>query len=113
MTDYPAELAFQCAALKLPAPAREVQFHATRKWRADLLWQRPKPLIVEVEGGGFVGGRHGRGIGLEKDAEKYAEALCLGYPVLRVTPRQIRTGAAVNWIQRYFSRDSNDKCNGA
>src|SRR5256885_16223115 len=66
---------------------REVRFHPSRKWRADFLWPTP-PLIVEVEGGSFVSGRHTRGTSFEADCEKYAEAAILGYRVLRVTPRQ-------------------------
>ena len=89
----------QCRALGLPTPETEVRFHPVRKWRADLLWREPRPLICEVEGGVFVQGRHSRGTGMEADMEKYAEALLLGYPVLRVTPRQIKNGKAVTWIQ--------------
>jgi len=95
-------LVSQIRAFGLPTPEAEVKFHPVRKWRADLLWREPRKLIVEVEGGVFVGGRHSRGLGLEADAVKYAEALCLGYPVLRVTPRHIRQGQAVEWIQRFF-----------
>lgn len=88
-----------CKAVGLPTPELEVRFHPVRKWRADLLWRAPKPLIVEVEGGVYVQGRHSRGAGLEADAEKYAEAMIAGFPVLRVTPRQVKTGQAVRWIE--------------
>ncbi len=95
-------LVHQVRACGLPAPEAEVRFHPVRKWRADLLWRAPKKLIVEVEGGVFVQGRHSRGVGMEKDAVKYAEALVLGFPVLRVTPRQVKNGQAIGWIERYF-----------
>ena len=39
--DYPAELAFQCKAINLPVPARELEFAKAvfgRKWRFDLAW---------------------------------------------------------------------------
>jgi len=48
--------------------------------------------------GTWINGRHSRGSGFEKDAEKYAEALCLGWKVLRVTGSQICTGKAIKWI---------------
>lgn len=76
---------------------REFRFHDLRRWRADF---RCGPVLVEVEGGGFVGGRHGTGTGMEKDCEKYSEAAALGYRVLRVTPRQIKSGYALDVIER-------------
>ena len=92
-------------AAGLPEPETEVRFHPSRKWRADLLWREPRKLILEVEGGVFVQGRHTRGAAFEADAEKYAEAILAGYPVLRVTPRQVKTGQAVQWVTRFFQRE--------
>ena len=81
---------------------REYVFHPTRRWRFDLAFLHEK-VAVECEGGGFVAGRHSRGAGLEADSAKYAEALCLGWRVLRVTPRQIQTGQAAAWIRRLLA----------
>lgn len=81
---------------------RECQFDPPRKWRFDFAWPEQK-LAVEIEGGVFVSGRHSRGAGLTADCEKYAEALCLGWRVLRVTPAQVgmdRAGQALGWIER-------------
>jgi very-short-patch-repair endonuclease len=89
----------QCAALGLPTPETEVRFHPVRKWRADYLWRQER-LICEVDGGVFVQGRHSRGAGIEKDVEKFAEAMALGYRVLRVTTRHVKNGQAVTWIER-------------
>jgi very-short-patch-repair endonuclease len=92
-------LAWQCEAAGLPAPEREVRFHATRRWRFDLLW-RAKRIAIEVDGGVFLGGRHTRGVGYTKDCEKLNEALLLGFRVLRVTPGQVQSGQALAWIER-------------
>ena len=63
-----------------------------------------RPLLaVEVDGGGFVQGRHSRGAGLEKDAEKFAEAAILGWTVIRVTPKQVQSGQALAWIERLLA----------
>lgn len=78
---------------------REYKFHSRRKWKADFYIPRHL-LIVEVEGGGFIHGRHNQGVGMEDDCEKYAEAMCLGLTVLRVTPRQVDNGKALEWIKR-------------
>jgi very-short-patch-repair endonuclease len=78
-------------------PVREHRFHHVRMWRFDLAWP-DYHLAVEVDGGGFVGGRHGRGMGIEKDCEKLAHAVIDGWRVMRVTPTQIRKGLAIQWV---------------
>lgn len=83
---------------KLPMPEREYVFAAPRKFRADFCWP-DRMLMVEVDGGGFVGGRHGRGLGMEADCEKASLAAVLGYRVIRVTPRHIVSGKAIEWIR--------------
>lgn len=112
------ELVWQCKAAGLPEPWREPKFHPKRKWRLDLLFPpihtgpnlwpataREYPLAVEVEGGVYLpgGSRHTRGKGFEADCEKYFEAMALGYRILRVTPRHIREGKALAWIEKLLS----------
>ena len=87
---------------------REFVFHSTRKWRADFaIWRlsdSDKCLLVEIEGTVYgKPGRHQRVDGMERDCEKYAEALLSGYPVLRVTPKMVRDGRALQYIERYFN----------
>ena len=93
---------------------REFRFHPVRRWRADFAihdrMQKEKPtLLVEVEGVNYASirtgghpGAHRSVEGMQKDAEKYAEALLLGYPVLRVVPSMVKGGQAIQYIQRYF-----------
>ena len=69
----------------LPHPHREFRFEPSRRWRADYCWPE-RGIILEVEGGVWTGGRHTRGSGFLKDAEKYNHAATLGYRVVRVTP---------------------------
>jgi very-short-patch-repair endonuclease len=89
----------QCELAGYPAPQAEWRFHPTRRWRFD--WAFPAVrFAVEVEGGGWIGGRHTRGAGFEKDLDKYAEALVLGWRVLRVTPKQVNDGRALQLIER-------------
>jgi len=88
------ELAWQLTGAGIPF-RREVRFHPRRKYAADFaVGERPEVLLVEVEGQG----RHQRRVGFEADAEKYAEALMLGFVVLRVTPRHIQKSLALRWI---------------
>ena len=112
---HEAELAFQ---LKHATPFQFVEqykFHPEREWRSDFaifgrvmteftrfrVFSMDVPLLVEVEGG-IRGkpGRHQRIDGMEADCEKYAEAMLMGFRVLRVMPRQVKSGVALQWIER-------------
>lgn len=93
----------QCRAAGLPAPVLEFRFHETRRWRFDYAWPE-RLLAMEVDGGGWVQGRHSRGRGIEADCEKFAEALVRGWRVLRVTPAQVKSGAALGWVQALLQR---------
>ena len=95
-------LLLQCKAVKLPEPVTEHVFHLTRKWRLDVAWPDQR-IAVEVDGGGWINGRHSRGAGMEKDAEKYAEAVLLGWRVFRTTPRQVKDGLTLRWLERAFT----------
>ncbi len=84
----------------LPQPERQVRFHPTRGWRLDFGWPELR-LAVEIEGlvpGGK--GRHQTIGGMTEDLVKYAEALCLGWRVLRVSQAQVRSGQALEWAER-------------
>lgn len=95
----------QVRAYGLPEPEPEHLFAGSigRRWRFDLAFI-DRRLAVEVEGGVWVKGRHTRGAGFEKDCEKYAHALLLGWRVLRVTPGMIRRGEAVRMLAALIQR---------
>jgi very-short-patch-repair endonuclease len=93
--------AFQLRALGIQA-VREHRFAPPRRWRFD--FALPELLIaVEIEGGVWTGGRHTRGSGFTADAEKYAEALCLGWRVLRITGDHVRSGQGLKWLERLMA----------
>lgn len=77
-----------CAVHRLPLPDAEYRFHPTRRWRFDYAFPAQK-VALEVEGGVWTRGRHTRGAGFLKDAEKYNAAAVLGWRIIRVTPRQL------------------------
>ena len=74
-----------------------------RDWRADfaILGHR---LLVEVEGGGWIGGRHSRGKGFAEDLLKYEAALRLGWTVYRCDPEMIRSGRAIETVLMFLGR---------
>lgn len=94
--------AFQLRAMKWPEARREYKFHPKRLWRLDFAWPEQK-IGVEIEGGVWTGGRHSTGVGFTLDCEKYAEAMCLGWSILRVTGSQVESGQAINWLMRVYT----------
>jgi hypothetical protein len=77
----------------------EVMFAPPRKWRLDYLVSGR--LAVEIEGGGWTGGRHTRGAGFAADLEKYATAVSMGLWVMRLSPQQILSGAAKDFLRAW------------
>jgi hypothetical protein len=70
----------------VPPPHREFAFAAPeRKFRFDFAWPVLK-VALEVEGGVWSRGAHGRGSGIVRDIEKYNLAVSMGWRVLRCTP---------------------------
>lgn len=106
MSEAETLLAVQLEQAGIPFE-REYRFAPPRKWRADfaldrddwMSYERPG-ILVEIDGGGWVQGRHTRGSGFEKDAEKQSAAAILGYRVIRVVPKQVEDGRALLWIKQ-------------
>lgn len=81
----------------------EWRFHPSRRWRLDLAV--PSLLVgLEVQGGVFSGGKHGRGDGQLKDHEKLNHAQLLGWIVLQATPRQVGTPQLTDLIVQACQR---------
>ena len=91
-------LAAQIKAANVPKPKTQFKFCETRRWKSDFAWPDRK-IIVEVEGGIWVNGRHTRAIGFQKDCEKYNAAALLGYRVFRVTPQHVSNHYAIELIK--------------
>jgi len=84
----------QLVAAGLPEPALEFFFAKDdlgREWRADLAYPS-EWILIEIEGGTWVRGRHSRGAGYEGDCEKYDVATLMGYRVYRFTSNQVKRG---------------------
>lgn len=93
------QLALNLQLLKFPQFVREYPFHKTRKWRLDFFFPDYK-VGIEVQGGIHTGGHHVTGTGYEKDCDKLNEAQIAGIIMLYVTPKMIKTGEAVVYIER-------------
>lgn len=75
-------------------PETEYKFHASRKWRFDFAWPTAK-IAVEIMGGTWTGGAHVTGVGYENDCEKLNAAVSLGWKVLYLTSKMVRSGEGI------------------
>jgi hypothetical protein len=81
-------------------PVMQYPFAAAigRKWRADFAWPEFM-LLCEIQGGAYSGGRHVRGKGYEDDCERKSTAVAMGWAFVEATPRHVREGKALRWVE--------------
>ena len=82
----------------------EYQFAPPRRWRCDFAWP-DRLVMVEIEGGSWIKGRHNYGPGFENDCRKYNTAEMLGWTVYRFTPHMVRSGEAIAFMRVVFEKD--------
>lgn len=88
-----------CVAAGIGKPESEYKFAPPRKWAFDYCW--PSHMVaLEVEGGIWKQGRHNRASGFIKDLEKYNQAACLGWRLIRCTTEQFESGEIINTLVR-------------
>lgn len=81
----------------------EWRFHEERRWRFDYSFcHRAQLVAIEIEGGGWIQGRHSRGAGFEGDLEKYATASSMGWMIFRFSPKMVLSGAAKDYIAKWL-----------
>lgn len=78
-----------------PPLTEEYRFHKKRMWRADYACVEAR-VLIEIEGGVWIRGRHLRPQGFVADAEKYNTATLEGWAVIRLPPSFIDS----EWIGR-------------
>jgi hypothetical protein len=89
-----------CKSEGLPTPLREVRLIEDRKYRADYYFQGIKKRVaLEVEGGSWIGGRHTRAVGFNKDMEKYNSYTTKGIYLYRVDPKSLLSLKTINDIK--------------
>jgi very-short-patch-repair endonuclease len=81
-----------------PGIRTRLRIAGLRDWRFDFSHHRHR-VAVEIEGGGWSGGRHTRGPGFAEDLRKYAAAQRLGWRVIRVSPEMVRSGEALATVR--------------
>jgi very-short-patch-repair endonuclease len=73
---------------------REFRFAPPRRWRADFALLEPR-ILIEVQGGHWISGRHNHAISYEAELERINAAQIAGYRVLQYTTRQVVSGEAI------------------
>lgn len=103
--DYKAEFEQQLSLVGIQVE-REYFFHPSRKWRSDWIVKGTK-VLVEFEGGLFKkrAAGHSSVTGILRDLEKYNEATLLGFIVIRIAPNHVRSGEALQWVERAIVLD--------
>jgi very-short-patch-repair endonuclease len=99
MSSLEETFALQLRALNINGFEREYRFHPVRRWRFDFANPEQK-LAIELHGAIYTQGRHSRGKGIEGDMEKINEAQILGWDVLCFSGGMVKSGEAINQIER-------------
>jgi len=102
MSQLEEYLSWQMKVADVLEPVKEHRFHPKRRWRFDFAWP-DLMLAVEVEGHGGAKSRHTSFTGFQNDCTKYNEACLLGWRVLRFTGPMVKSGEALDTIERMLS----------
>lgn len=92
-------MALQLKALKIPFEREVMFYNPHRTWRFDFVITGTK-FALEIEGAIWSNGRHTRGSGWEKDAEKYNTAAACDWKVFRFSTGMVKKGEAIKFLQR-------------
>jgi very-short-patch-repair endonuclease len=88
---------FWCNAMKLARPVRNFRFHKTRKFEIDFAWPSLR-IGVEIQGGVWTRGAHGRPANIIRDMVKHNLLLDMGWRVYHYTPSEVISGLAVQHV---------------
>ena len=97
--------AMQLDAAGLTQYVREYQAIPGRKFRFDFAFLRER-LLVEINGGTYNGGAHGRGVGINRDYEKGNLAVVHNWRVLSFDTKQVKSGAALEVVEKLINNQS-------
>jgi hypothetical protein len=91
--------AFQLRVAGLPVPIRQFQAIPGRKLAFDFGFPEWR-LLVEIQGGVWTKGKHGRGSGIIQDQNKLNDAVLNGFYTLQFSVNHIKDGTALLVTQR-------------
>ena len=100
--------ASQLDAAGLTGYVREYRAIPGRKFRFDFAFLRER-LLVEINGGTYNGGAHGRGVGINRDYEKGNLAVVNNWRVLSFDTKQVKSGAALEVVEQLINNQSKQE----
>ena len=106
MLDAEGEMLFAIRAAGLPEPETQYYYAPPRRLRADFAWPDYR-LLLEVQGGVFNRRAHGSVSGVLRDIERLNVATEAGWWMLRVTPDDVRSGEALDLVERVLRGQSS------
>lgn len=99
MSNLEEMFAFQLRAVGLEGFVREYAAIPGRRFRFDFAFV-PERVLIEVQGGTWSGGAHGRGAGIQRDYEKGNLAVQHGWRVLQFDSKMVRSGEAIRMTEQ-------------
>lgn len=87
----------------IPAPIFEFVHIPSRRFRLDLCWP-DKKIGIEVQGGIWVQGKHGRGSGIRKDMDKRNLQILSGWRVFEVEPRELLSQKTIDMVKAIWQK---------
>lgn len=100
--------AAQLDAVGLDGYVREYKAIPGRRFRFDFAFIQPEHrLLIEVQGGVWNGGAHGRPTGITRDMDKLNQAQIYGWKVLQFDTKMVKSGAALEVVEQ-FLRGENE-----
>jgi very-short-patch-repair endonuclease len=100
--------AAQLDACGLTGYVREYQAIPARKFRFDFAFIEAR-LLIEVQGGTFNGGSHGRGVGINRDYEKNNLAVINNWRVLQFDCKMVKSGEALNVTEQILTNHKQEQ----
>lgn len=104
MSDLEELFAFQLTALGLTGFQREVQVVPGRRFKFDFYFPEHH-LCIEIQGGVWSGGKHGRPVGIARDYEKLNLCTKYGLRLLQFDTKTIKSGEAVGLVEQIIKGD--------
>lgn len=86
---------------------REYRWLEGRRFRSDFAVPE-KRLLIEVQGGHWVNGRHNRGAGYEQDLVRQNLAQVNGWRMLQYTTGMVTSGEAIAQIMEYLQGQTHE-----
>ena len=99
MSDLEEVFSFQMHAVGLEGFVREYAAIPGRRFRFDFAFV-PERVLIEIQGGTWNRGAHGRGAGIQRDYEKGNLAVQHGWRVLSFDGKSVKSGEAVETIRK-------------